>query len=307
MNRRRFIKTTAATIAALAGTVPSLERFGNWPETPIACAEDAPFDGIVVAQGTEIVSMVRKGIDALGGISRFVKPGQVVVIKPNMSWGAGPETGAVTNCYVVGAFVGLCKEAGAKEVKVIDHTIASPKICLHKTGIAREVEAAGGRAYGIETYRKVNFNGLFLKNIDFAADALDADVLVSMPVAKDCSESRVGVSIGLKGYMGLIRDRGMFHASREANIHECIADLMAVRKPDLTIIDGINVLISNGPQPGGKVKQANTIYFGTDPVALDAMACKELLERDTMEIKHITLSHRRYGTMNYQVMARTFV
>ncbi len=161
MNRRRFIKTTAATIAALAGTVPSLERFGNWPETPIACAEDAPFDGIVVAQGTEIVSMVRKGIDALGGISRFVKPGQVVVIKPNMSWGAGPETGAVTNCYVVGAFVGLCKEAGAKEVKVIDHTIASPKICLHKTGIAREVEAAGGRAYGIETYRKVNLMACF--------------------------------------------------------------------------------------------------------------------------------------------------
>ena len=288
MQRRDFLKRMVYFSAAIS--------YGSWltylKKPAIVCAEPPVFD-IAKVNGSDIVTMVQRGIDAIGGIGNFVKSGQTVAIKPNFSWGRSPEEAYTTNPYVVGALVGMCKQAGAKEVNVIDHTCTTASICLHKTGIQREVEAAGGKAFNITTFRTVSIAGGYkLKTVDFSTDSLDADVLISVPIAKQWAVTNI--SVGMKNWMGLIKDRKVFHEGRGANIHEMIVDLMRVRKPDLTIIDAIRVLTN-------KSEETNTLLIGTDPVALDAIACKEYLRIDPFDIPHITLAHSaRIGSMNYQ-------
>ena len=286
MKRREFIKAgITAMVAAQLNPLGSIKS--------IAYADPGTAD-IARVKGRDIVNMVQQGLDAVGGIGNFVKSGQTVAIKPNFSWGRNPEEAYNTNPYVVGALVGLCKQAGAKEVNVIDHTCNTASICLHKSGIQREVEAAGGKAYNITSFRTVPINGGYrLKTVDFSTDALDADVLISVPIAKQWMVTNV--SVGLKGWMGLVKDRASFHNGRGVNIHEMIADLMLVRKPDLTIIDAIRVLTNN-------TEETNTLYFGTDPLALDALVMAELLRTNPVDIPHVTLAHslRKIGSMNYQ-------
>ena len=291
MKRRDFIK--AGITAMVAAQLNPFESIRS-----IAHADPVAAD-IARVKGRDIVNMVQRGLDAIGGIGSFVKPGQTVAIKPNFSWGRNPEEAYNTNPYVVGALVGICKQAGAKEVNVIDHTCNTASICLHKSGIQREVEAAGGKAFNITSFRTVAIDGGYkLKQVDFSTHALDADVLISVPIAKQWMVTNV--SVGLKGWMGLIKDRESFHANRQGNIHEMIADLMLARKPDLTVIDAIRVLTN-------KPEETNTLYFGTDPIAMDALVMKELLRTNPVDIPHVTLAHslRKIGSMNYQ--AKTIV
>ncbi len=288
MQRRDFLKRLAYFSAAIS--------YGSWLtylKKPAIVRAETPIFDIAKVSGSDIVTMVQRGIDAIGGIGNFVKSGQTVVIKPNFSWGRSPEEAYTTNPYVVGALVGICKQAGAKEVNVIDNTCNTASVCLHKTGIQREVEAAGGKAFNIASFRTMPITGGYkLKTVDFSTDALDADVLISVPIAKQWTATNI--SVGMKNWMGLIKDRKVFHEGRGVNIHEMIVDLMRVRKPDLTIIDAIRILTN-------KSEETNTLLIGTDPVALDAMACKEYLRIDPFEIPHITLAHSaRIGSMNFQ-------
>ena len=85
------------------------------------------------------------GIQALGGISRFVRKGQTVVIKPNTSWDRGPETGANTNPLLVKRIIEHCKNAGAKDIFIFDHTIDDEPDCYKHSGIAYAALNAGGR------------------------------------------------------------------------------------------------------------------------------------------------------------------
>ena len=289
MQRRDFLKRLAYFSAAVS--------YGSWLtylKKPAIVRAETPIFDIAKVSGSDIVTMVQRGIDAIGGIGNFVKSGQTVVIKPNFSWGRSPEEAYTTNPYVVGALVGMCKQAGAKEVLVIDHTINTESICLHKTGILRETEAAGGKAYCIRDFTRINIpNAYRLTATEFSTEALNADVLINVPIPKQWIGS-IRITAGLKNWMGLVKDRKVFHDGRGANLHEMIADLMRVRKPDLTIIDAIRVLTN-------KPEETNTLLIGTDPVALDAMACKEYLRIDPFEIPHITLAHSaRIGSMNFQ-------
>jgi uncharacterized protein (DUF362 family) len=96
---------------------------------------------------------------------------------------------------------------------------------------------------------------------------LEADKFINLPTAK--SHSATGVSLGMKGLMGLIWDRGALH---QMNLHQAIADLATVIRPDLTIIDATRAMTSGGPGGPGKTVQLDTVIAGTDPVAVDSYA-----------------------------------
>ncbi len=92
------------------------------------------------------------------------------------------------------------------------------------------------------------------------------DVLINVPIAKN--HSATGVSLGIKGNLGLVWDRIAYHNSDDFN--QSLADLATIIKTDLTIIDAIRALATRGPQGPGKVLDLNTIIAGRDPVAVDS-------------------------------------
>jgi uncharacterized protein (DUF362 family) len=84
--------------------------------------------------------------------------------------------------------------------------------------------------------------------------------------------------MGIKNWYGLLGGRrNQFHQ----DIHEIVSDLAIMIRPTLTIVDGSNILMQNGPTGGdpSNVKQGDAVMVATDPVAQDAWAFEHLLER----------------------------
>ena len=257
MTRRNFLKTTAAGIAlGLAGR-PSLSV--GKEEVDLAVISGDP------------VAATKKALEALGGISRFVKKGQRVVLKPNMSFARTPEFGATTHPQVVATVAQACMEAGAQQVLVLDHTLHRAELCLERAGI-REVckDIPGVHVLALQErkfFGEIKIpQGKVLERVEVMKEVLDSPVLINIPVAK--SHSATGVSMGIKGLMGLIWDREMFHS--QVNMNQALADLATVIKPQLTILDATRALTSGGPGGPGEVRKPNLIIAGIDPVAVDS-------------------------------------
>ncbi len=219
----------------------------------------------------EPAAATRKALEALGGISRFVKKGQHVVLKPNMSFSRTPEFAATTDPLVVATVAQACMEAGALQILVLDHTLHRAELCLERTGIRDACKIITG-VYVLTLQERKFFreakvpHGKVLERVEVVKEVLDGHILINIPVAK--SHSATGVSLGMKGLMGLIWDRESFHS--QYNINQAIADLGTVIKPALTVLDATRALVSGGPGGPGEVKKPNLIIAGTDPVAVDS-------------------------------------
>ena len=100
---------------------------------------------LVAVMGGEPDVMFRRAITEMGGIKNFIKPGQKVVVKPNIGWDKAPELASNTNPKLIGEIVKQCFAAGAKEVTVFDHTCDDWQKCYKNSGIEAEVKAAGGK------------------------------------------------------------------------------------------------------------------------------------------------------------------
>jgi len=219
----------------------------------------------------EPVAATKKALEAMGGISRFVKRGQRVVLKPNMSFARTPDFSATTHPLVVATVAQACVEAGSPQVLVIDHTLHRAELCLERTGIRDACKNISGvhvlALQEREFFREVKVpKGKVLESAEVVKEILDGHILINIPVAK--SHSATGVSLGMKGLMGLVWDRESFHS--RFNINQAIADLGTVIRPQLTILDATRALVSGGPGGPGEVKKPNLIIAGTDPVAVDS-------------------------------------
>lgn len=257
MNRRDFIKYIAFLTANLS---LKKELFAQTKRE------------IAISEGKDYEILTRNIIDGLGGISRFVKKGDVVVIKPNIGWDRKPEEAANTHPLVVKAIAEECLKAGAKKVKVFDRTCNDPRRCYISSGM----QEALGNIKGVELkhldsekYKKYHLNGLYIKDWELYEEALNCDVYINVPIAKH--HGLTGLTLALKNIMGIMGgNRGYIH--RE--IEEALCDFNSFVKIHLHIIDATRILLRNGPQGGGvkDVKVLNRLIASTDPVLADAYA-----------------------------------
>jgi uncharacterized protein (DUF362 family) len=227
---------------------------------------------VAVAGGTDFVRATGKAISLLGGIGRFVKPGALVVVKPNMGWDRSAEQGANTHPLVVRGVVEECLRAGAKKVKVFDRTCNDERRCYVNSGIEPALKGMKNvevKHIEEERFKKVTLNGKALKEWELYDEALSADVYINIPVAKNHGLTKL--TLGMKNVMGIMGgNRGAIHK----NIDTALADINAVFRPHLTIIDATRILIAHGPQGGDPrdVRVLNKVIASTDIVAADAYA-----------------------------------
>jgi uncharacterized protein (DUF362 family) len=260
MNRRDFLKNMALG-GALVSAAPKL--FSQSAKT--AGGPDLAF-----IQGESPAALTKEAVRALGGMSRFVAKGDVVVVKPNIGWDRTPELAACTNPEVVRTLVELCHEAGAKKVVVLDNTTNQAQRCYARSGIADAAKAAGAEVPFVNPRRikSMSIKGEWLKDWDIIQDFVEADKIINVPIAKHHSLCRV--TLGMKNWLGAVGDpRNQLHQ----RLDEAEVDLTAFFKPALTVLDAFRILVRNGPQGGrpSDTKLMKTVVAGPDPVALDAM------------------------------------
>lgn len=289
IDRRSFLARTAKaglTLGALSGAVcllydknpPTGQRKENTIQIPSFAV--TPKDGKIICsvKAPNRQTAVNKAIDLLGGIEHFVKPGDVVFVKPNVAFATSPAIGATTHPDLVAAVVTLCYARGqAKKVIVADNPINDPDSCFALSGIGKAAAAAGAEVVVPKDY--------YFKNITVEGAALirdwpvfheplrQADKVIGITPLKD--HHRSGASMTMKNWYGLLGGRrNIFHQ----RIHGIISELAMMMMPTLVILDGFMVMKSNGPT-GGSISdlyKADTLIVSTNQVAADAMGCAYL-------------------------------
>jgi uncharacterized protein (DUF362 family) len=254
---------------------------------------DAPGRPPLVAAvgGGGPAARVRAAVEALGGMQRFVAPGETVLVKPNMAWDRSPEQGANTHPEVVAELVRLCRAAGAARVIVADHPVHEAARVAERSGIAAAARAAGAELLlPIDTgFEPGAVLGSVLDAWDVLSVLFRADRLINVPVVKHHSLSRL--TCGVKNHMGLLGgSRGRLHQ----DIHAAILDLAAAFRPTLTVVDATRVMVRNGPTGGrlDDVRAAELVAAGTDPVACDAWAARQL-GLDPWDVPHVVQAEGR--------------
>lgn len=226
---------------------------------------------LVAVRGEDVVAMFDKAMEEMGGMSQWVKPGQTVVVKPNIGWDVVPERAANTNPDLVGAVVRHCIDAGARRVTVFDHTCDNWQLSYTNSGIEKAVQDAGGRMVPgnfERNYRDVTIPGAQrLKEAKVHEQIIENDVFINVPVLKHHGSTML--TIAMKNLMGVVFDRRFWHRN---DLHQCIADFCLYRKPDLNIIDAMLVMTQNGPRgtSTADLVRKNSILVSSDIVAVDA-------------------------------------
>ncbi len=299
--RRRFIKQagTVFGIAAGAGWASWAPR--DWPLSlqdpdgeggkPTQAVKRLPENGFApvaaptaadlgVGVGKDVQAMLRFAVDAIGGVGRFVSPGDVVVIKPNVAFERAAPLGATSNPEVLKALVHLVRDAGAKEVRVADNPIESPESCFIKSGIHRASVEAGARVF---MPSEGDFEMLQVKGATWIErwpfywrPFLGANRVIGLAPVKDHNLCRA--SMTTKNWYGLLGGRrNQFHQ----DIHGIISDLALMLRPTFVVLDGTRVLYKSGPTGGSlsDVRPGHTIVASTDSLAADAFGWDRLLLR----------------------------
>jgi uncharacterized protein (DUF362 family) len=296
IRRRDFLRGVATVGAAVivGGCGTKGERTSKIsgtasPRIPGHVKETNPM--LVVASGGDMGGRVRAALDGLGGMKRFVKKGQTVVIKPNIAWQRSPEQAATTHPDVVVALIAMCKEQGAGRVAVIDHMIdVPPRLVWDVTGLGSAIRDAGAEAISAHDQRDyIKFSipqGKILTSDDVIREILEADVLINAPIAKVHGGSVI--TAAMKNWMGAIWNRQYWH---QAGLQQCIADFSTALRADLVILDANRILLTNGPKGPGETKDVGEVVAGFDPVATDAYAAT-LLGLKPQDVPHVELAYQ---------------
>lgn len=288
MNRRSFLKMLGMS-SLLSGVVV---RELLAAEKPV----------VVIAEDRDFEKGTLRAVNALGGMKLFVKPGNVVVVKPNIGWDRRPEQAATTHPLVVRAIAAEALRAGAKKVKVFDRTCNDARRCYAASGIEAALKGMKGvelKHIEDERFMKVTLNGRTLREWELYDEAVSADVLINVPIAKH--HGLTGLTLGLKNIMGVMGgNRGIVHRY----IDTALADINAVLRSHLTVIDATRILTANGPQGGNPrdVKILNMVIASRDIVAADAYATT-LFDLRPEQISTTVAAYRRgLGEMNLNRM-----
>ena len=255
----------------------------------------------IAKSSTDPAVLVRRAVDALGGMRRFVSNGDVVAVKPNIGWDRMPAHAANTNPLVVAEVVRLAFDAGARRVVVTDASCNEPNRCFQRSGIWRAAHDLGATVIlpAAHRFREMRMKGDVLDQWPVYTPLVNADKVINVPVAKHHNLSKY--TAAMKNWYGILGGRrNRLHQSIDVSI----ADLATFMRPTLTIVDATRVLMRNGPQ-GGNIDDATDVHqviASVDQVAADAYGCT-LIGQKPENIRYLKLGQERgIGVMDWQTL-----
>lgn len=238
---------------------------------------------IVRTVNKNIYNAVGDAIDLIGGIDKFVKSGDVVLIKPN-AFISKEEKGFISDPDVVLSIARLCKEQGAKEVYIGERTPT-----VYKWYPQDKIDIAK-----IVCFDETPFNLKVLPNARVIKTAVpipkiveDCDVFINVPGLR--FHALTIISNGMKNMMGIMPKETtlLIHLS---GLEDAIVDLNNFRRSNLVISTAIHTIVGNFPVTGYGI-ESNTLIAGDNVVAVDSVSAL-ILNADPHSIRHLTLANK---------------
>ncbi|MBA3600615.1 MAG: DUF362 domain-containing protein [Acidobacteria bacterium] len=242
-----------------------------------------------------VLRVVCEAIDLLGGMKKFVKTGDTVLLKPNLTVFYGAEEGCTTDPLVVGALVRLAKEAGAERVIVGESSgeFFDSIQCMQITGVAAVAEREGAEIVdlGSDTTPSRDVKLASGEIVPRPAPLLDADVIINVPKAK--THHYEPVSGALKNWMGTCNQNWrQIHHGDDDSIKRFV-EIMRHRKPDLNVVDALIAGEGDGPI-ANQPHWCGCILASADPVAIDVSISRILSqEKSKITFKYAAEAERQ--------------
>ncbi len=209
-----------------------------------------------------------------GGMTAFVKPGQKVLIKPNMLAGKIPEKAVTTHPEVVRAVIRLAQQSGGV-VSVGDSPgVGSPRQVAARCGILAVVEETGATFAPFAESVRVRPQGKTFHELEVARDLLDADIVINLPKLK--THQMMGLTCAVKNLFGAVVGMRKPRLHLQAGADKAFFALMLLEladflRPALTVVDAVTAMEGDGPGSGDPV-HIGALLAGTEPLAVDAAA-----------------------------------
>lgn len=226
----------------------------------------------------DVEALLREGLEVLGGMSAFVKPGQRVLLKVNLLMKKRPEEAVTTHPSVVEAVVRLVQEAGG--IPIIGdspggpYTVNALQAIYARSGLQEVAERTGAilnEDVGQATVQHPD--GKIVKSLTVTKSVLDADVVI--PVSKLKTHGMMTFTGAVKILFGIIPGllKAEYHLKMSDIKHfaNLLVDITTWVKPSLSIMDGIVGMEGDGPS-AGKPRNIGALLLSTDPFALDVVA-----------------------------------
>jgi uncharacterized protein (DUF362 family) len=241
-----------------------------------------------------ITNLTRQAIELIGGMSKFVKPGQTVLIKPNQTVYYSAEEGCTTDPLLVAAVIRLAKSAGARRVIVAESSggFFNSIDCMKITGMAAIAEREGAELVDLGRCRTREMaipGGRVIQSCPIPVPLLEADVIIDCPKAKN--HHIQPISGALKNWVGAVNAewRQLNHGKPE--MFGKFMDIMSVTRPHLCICDAL--IAGEGDGPIGNLPHwCGCVLASDDPVAMDVSICR-LIGHDPAGLKFIPEAVKR--------------
>jgi len=298
MTRRQFLRAFTGTILVSSVSHDVLGRVLKERATVIQPT-------IAHIEGGTVYERTKAAVDALGGIAKFVRPNDTVVIKPNAAFAQTPEMGGNTTPGVIGAVIKLCKQANARSVTVVEHCLSAHGrfgTSRDLSGITQIALKEGASVFDAGdnpfNYTKMELNAPEIRWHGFISKFLEADVIINVPRAK--THPWAGYTLCVKNLMGTMQNPKLFHLWREkgwledhwfellkrlgiprnkTGLNALPMNLVALAKimqsqVALNIVDMTDLVRDWSATRPGKLEPKNTIIAGTNMVSVDAYCIK---------------------------------
>ena len=249
-----------------------------------------PFSNVAISWcGENLQKSVRGILDMLGGISKFVKKGDTVFIKPNLTANMPCSTGGTTDALFVEAVVSIVKEAEPSRIIVGECSGNETRTMegLINHGYADMCARQGVELVDLDYAEFVDYkleDPLYRDIVRLPKVFLDCGVFISVPVMKN--HMGAGITVALKNNFGFIPDMDKMQAHRDNAIEEIVADIARVKPANLVIVDGrLGAEGIAGGTDFTRPIEVGIVYASDDPVAADAVSAR--LMRQNTRVRYI--------------------
>lgn len=240
------------------------------------------------------MAAIARLLEQIGGMSAFVRPGERVLLKPNMLAAKAPEKAVTTHPEVLRAVIEEVKRAGGIPLVGDSPGIGGIRKVAEKSGMLRVIEETGAELVEFGEAVEIQGKGTF-RRIALARPYLEADKLINLPKLKThemmtltcCVKNLFGAVVGTAKagwHLKAGADREMFA--------RMLVEIYLLRKPDLNIVDAVVAMEGNGPGSGDP-RHVGILLAGTDAVAVDAVAAE--LVKIPQRLRYTELAAEKLG------------
>jgi uncharacterized protein (DUF362 family)/Pyruvate/2-oxoacid:ferredoxin oxidoreductase delta subunit len=222
-----------------------------------------------------IETAVSRLLQPLGGMEAFVKPGERVLIKPNMLAAKPPEAAVTTHPEIVRAVIGLVRQAGGIPLVGDSPGVGRCRMVAEKCGIMEVIRETGAGLAVFEETVEVSGSGMF-KRFDLGKPYMEADRVINLPKLK--THEMMTMTCAVKNLFGAVAGTAKIAWHLKAGVDRemfarMLLEIYLLRKPDLNIVDAVTAMEGNGPG-GGDPRHVGLLLAGVDPVAVDVIAAE---------------------------------